>query len=197
MSKLTNHLLSAPETIDYVEQQVSNLEFHLYEGRISPNYFQIFRQSRLKRCKYEAEFWIIGSSHVVIIETENNKLTEIVSADQGILPSDSRIYHMAGLQNDQFCYPPYQISLELRQFDCLTPFEKEFHQLVDCKFEFRLQQIFPKTKLNGTTSEQHLPPSTIIDIFRADEAVLDFRTLHTYTEEMSIAITNTQIKFLK
>ena len=194
MLNLTDHLLSAPETIDYVEQRVSNLEFYLYEGRISPSYFQIFRQSRLKRCKYEAEFWIIGSSHVVIIETENDKLTEIVSADQGRLPSSNRIYHLSGLQNGQFCYPPYQISLELRGFDCLALFESEFRQLVDCKFEFRLQQMFPRTRLDGTGSGQHLPPSTIIDIFRADDAVLNFRTLNTYTEEMSIAITNTQVR---
>ena len=194
MLNLTNHLLSEPETTDYVEQRVSNLEFYLYEGRISPSHFQIFRQSRLKRCKYDAEFWIIGSSHVVIIETENDKLTEIVSADQGRLPPSNRICHLSGLQNGQFCYPPYQISLELRGFNCLALFESEFRQLVDCKFEFRLQQMFPSTRLDGTGSSQHLPPSTIIDIFRADDAVLNFRTLHTYTEEMSIVITNTQFR---
>ena len=194
MLKSVNPLFSTQKNTDYVEQRISNLRFCLYEGEVSPDYFRIFRQSHLKRSKYQADFWIIGSSHVVTIETEAEKLTEVVSADQNRLPTSGQIYALNGFRNQQFRHSPYCVDLELKKYDYLHSFEKEFQRLIDCQSGFRLQQMFPQSNFNSSCLRPCLPPSTTIDILRADDTALAFRTLHTYTEELAIAITMTQIE---
>ena len=175
----------------YVEQKVSNLQFGLYNYRFDPNLFEIFRQTQLQRRGYQAEFWIIGSSHVVNIQTETAEVAEVISAAKTGLPTDGQIRLIAPFQSG--CYQHsaglrYQVNLELNRHDNRELFINQSQPPVDQQI-YRLQQTFPSH--NG----DHSPPTTTIDILRADEEQLAFRTLHTYTEELALAITRTEIQF--
>ena len=175
----------------YIEQKVSNLQFGLYSYRFDPNLFEIFRQTQLQRRGYQAEFWIIGSSHVVNIQTETVEIAEVISAAKTGLPTDGRIRLVDPFRSG--CYQHsadlrYHVNLELNRYDNRELFINQSQPPVD-KQIYRLQQTFPS--YNG----DHPPPTTTIDILRADGEQLAFRTLHTYTEELALAITRTEIQF--
>ena len=175
----------------YVEQKVSNLQFGLYNYRFDPNLFEIFRQTQLQRCGYHAEFWIIGSSHVVNIQTGTLEIAEVISAEKTGLPTDGLIRLVAPFQSG--CYQHsaglrYQVNLELNRYDNRELFIDQLQPPGDQQI-CRLQQTFPNC--NG----DYPPPTTTIDILRADGDRLAFRTLHTYTEELALAITRTEIQF--
>ncbi|MDE0042615.1 MAG: hypothetical protein OXT74_11315, partial [Candidatus Poribacteria bacterium] len=75
----------------YVGQDIANLRFGLYERRLERNLFRIFEQQAIERDAYRADFWIIGSSHVVNVETERASMAEVISGGSNTLPPDGRL----------------------------------------------------------------------------------------------------------
>ena len=69
-------------------QRVEELQLCLYQRAIHPELFHIHRVKRIQQARYQAEVWIVGLAHVVMIHSENRILTELVGEDNELLPKN-------------------------------------------------------------------------------------------------------------
>lgn len=68
------------------KQRVEELQFCLYQRPIHPELFHIHRVRKIERARYSAEIWVVGLAHVVMVQTGNQVLTELISDDPEMLP---------------------------------------------------------------------------------------------------------------
>ena len=176
----------------YVGQDIANLRFGVYERRLEPNLFRIFEQRTIERVAYRADFWIIGSSHVVNVGTERASLAEVISGGSNVLPSDGRLKLIRAFDNrcfssriaDKF---NYRVELQLLN----TP-EEDFlldePTPRDSSILFRLRYRFPMREDMAET------PVTVIDVLKADETGIEFKTFHSYVEAPAVVVTRSTIE---
>jgi hypothetical protein len=184
--------------VAYVRQNLANLRFGLYNRTLDPGWFRIFRQRSMERAGYQAEFWVIGTSHVMNVwltaaeRSPGTALAEVLTAAGGSLPAEGRIAlieewrHRGSLQ---------QVTGRLRysaQLDSLTYPEEAFRERVSCLLPesgpHRLTYHFPREE--GLIAA----PTTLIDVLRADEDALEIQTFHTYPEELTIVVTHSVVE---
>ena len=176
----------------YIKQEINNLQFGLYKRCLEPNLFHIFKKLTIERNRYRANFWIIGSSHVVNIENEQTELAEVITADAKVLPSTGQIELIHGLENHHCEFRVgkkfmYQTSLRMIQY----PNEKSFSknsELDNNKALFHLKHSFPSTETSTTE------PVTIINILKANDNQLEIKTFHSFIEELIAVVTHSKIK---
>ena len=176
----------------YVGQDIENLRFALYERRLDPNLFRIFEGRTIERDSYRADFWIIGSSHVVNVETERASLAEVISGDSRVLPSDDRVELIRDFDNhrynrriaDEF---NYRVELQLLNApeENLLPNEPA---PPDQGILFRLRHRFP------TREDIAVTPITAIDVLKADETGIELKTFHSYIEAPAVVVTRSTIE---
>ena len=175
----------------YVGQDIENLRFALYERRLEPNLFRIFEQRTIERDSYRADFWIIGSSHVVNVETERASLAEVISGDSRLLPSDGRVELIRAFENrcynsqiaDEFNYRVELQLLNAPEEDVLLNEPAPPDQGI----LFRLRHRFP------TREDIAVTPITVIDVLKADESGVELKTFHSYVEAPAVVVTRSTI----
>ena len=176
----------------YVGQDIANLRFGLYERRLEPNLFRIFEQRSIEQVSYRADFWIIGSSHVVNVETEQGSMAEVISGGSNVLPSDGRVklirafgdhcYHFRVA--DAFNYRVELHLLDAPGEDFLLNEPTPPNQSILC----RLRHCFP------TREDLAETPITVIDVLKADETGLELKTFHSYVEVPAVVVTQSTIE---
>ena len=176
----------------YVGQDIANLRFGVYERRLERNLFRIFEQRTIERAGYRADFWIIGSSHVVNVETERASLAEVISGGSNALPPDGRLKLIRAFENR--CYSSriagvfnYRVELQLSNapgadflLDEPTP--------PDSSVLFRLRHRFP------TREDMAETPITVIDVLKADDSGIELKTFHSYVEAPAVVVTRSTIE---
>ena len=177
---------------DYVGQDIANLRFGLYERSLEPDLFRIFEQRSIEHVSYRADFWIIGSSHVLNVETERGGMAEVISGDSRALPTDGRIklVHAFG----EHCYDVqvadvfnYRVELQLLEVpdkDFLLNEPTPANQGI----LFRMRHCFP------TREDMAVTPITVIDVLKADDAGLELKTFHSYVEAPAVVVTRSTIE---
>ncbi len=176
----------------YIRQEITSLRFGLYKRCLEPDLFHIFKKLTIERSGYRANFWIIGSSHVVNIETEHTEMAEVITADEKILPSTGQIELIRSFENRHCDFRVgneliYQTSFKMMRY----PNEESFPNnpgLDNDKTLFHLRHSFPSSEI--TIAE----PVTIIDILKADENRLELKTFHSFVEELTVVATHSTIK---
>ena len=176
----------------YVGQDIANLRFGVYKRRLEPNLFRIFEQRTIERVAYRADFWIIGSSHVVNIETERASMAEVISGGSNALPPEGRIELIRAFENrsyssrvaDEF---KYRVELQLLN-DPGEDFLLEEPTPPDSSILFRLRHRFP------TREDMAETPVTVIDVLKANEAGIELRTFHSYVEAPAVVVTRSIIE---
>jgi len=68
------------------KQRVEELLFCLYQRPIHPELFKIYKAKRIEQARYQAEIWVVGLAHVVIIQSGHQILTELITEDNELLP---------------------------------------------------------------------------------------------------------------
>ena len=89
-----------PLKVTYVNQDIANLRFGVYSRILEPDLFRIFRKRVIKRERYCAHLWIIGSSHVLNLQTDGACLGEVLTCAETSLPSDARIDLIEDFENN-------------------------------------------------------------------------------------------------
>jgi len=176
----------------YVGQDIANLRFGLYNRCLEPGLFRIFKERTIERVTYRADFWIIGSSHVVNVTTEHASVAEVISGDDNALPSNGRIELIRSFK-DQRCdfhvadELTYRAELELVNYaeDDLSFNEPTLHNE---DILFRLQHRFP------TREDLAETPVTVIDVLKADECGIEVKTFHSYVEVSAVVVTHSIIQ---
>lgn len=180
---------------DYVAQDIANLRFGLYERRLEPNLFRIFEQRSIEQASYRADFWIIGSSHVLNVETDRGGMAEVISGDSRALPTDGRIklvravgehcYHVQVA--DEFSYRVDLQLLKVPDNDFLLNEPTPANQGI----LFRMRHCFP------TQEDMAESPITVIDVLKADDSGLELKTFHSYVEAPAVVVTRSTIEVVR
>ncbi len=176
----------------YVGQDIANLRFGLYERRLERNLFRIFEQRTIEQVSYRADFWIIGSSHVVNIATERASMAEVISGGSNVLPSDGRVKLIRAFGDH--CYN-FRIANEFNYRVELQLLDAPEQDLLlnepmpsDQGILFRLRHCFP------TREDMVETPITVIDVLKADEAGVELKTFHSYVEAPAVVVTRSTIE---
>ena len=174
--------------VNYVNQDIANLRFGVYSRVLEPDLFRIFRRRVIERERYRAHLWIIGSSHVLNLQTEQACLGEVLTSSDTSLPSDARINLIEDFE-DSHCEHnilgeiSYKAKFALRRYseeEFLQEQSLLFAQEVPCRLAYR----FPQRE--GLVAA----PVTVIDVVRAEEDILEIRTLHSYVENLTMVLTH-------
>ena len=178
----------------YVGQDIANLRFCLYNRRLEPHLFHIFERQSIERTSYRADFWIIGSSHVVNLQTQRTCVAEVISGDDRALPKNGRIELIRDFENRQCDFHladdlNYSAKLDVlndpgEDFVLNGPTPNNGDRL------FRLQHRFPTRKGIEET------PVTVIDVLRADENQIELKTFHSYVEAPALVVTHSVIQII-
>jgi|TARA_B100000809_G_C15101526_1_gene517085 hypothetical protein len=176
----------------YIKQEINNLQFGLYQRCLEPDLFHIFKKLTIERRGYRANFWIIGSSHVVNIETEQAEVAEVITADEKVLPSTGQIELIRSFENRHCDFRVgsefmYQTSFKIIQYPNEKPFPNN-PELDNDKTLFHLKHSFPSPETTTTK------PITIINVLKADENQLEIKTFHSFVEELTAVVTHSKIK---
>ena len=176
----------------YIKQEITNLRFGLYKRCLEPNLFHIFKKLTIERRGYKANFWVIGSSHVVNIETEQTEVAEVITADGKSLPSAGQIELIHNFENRRCDFRvgnelTYQTSFKMIQYPNKETFSDN-PELDNDKTLFHLRHRFPSPEIT------HPEPVTIINILKADENQLEIKTFHSFVEELTAIVTHSTIK---
>ena len=176
----------------YVGQDIANLRFGLYNRCLEPGLFRIFETRTIERVTYRADFWIIGSSHVVNVATEQACIAEVISGDDNALPSRGRIELIRNFEGQRrdFCVADkltYRTELELVNYAKEDFFLNE-PALHNEDRLFRLHHRFP------TREDMAETPVTVIDVLKADENGVEVKTFHSYVEAPAVVVTHSIIQ---
>lgn len=175
--------------VEHTSRKASEQSFTLYARSLHPELFDIYVEREIFRDFYSADFWIIGSSHVVSFAAGPRTLTEVV-ADSGMeLPVQHKIGTFSFGHNPQkrFRYDEgiaYDARFEYRRYD------RE-------GFLLKLQEIKHAVLANGVyyvfdaEGKVELPTVTAVG-FVPQSRSLNVRAFHTFPAELSIIETHSR-----
>ncbi len=73
------------------KQQVSGLEFLLYDRPLHPEFFDIYHDHRIVKPGYEARIWVTGISHVISFFGPQASMAEVIAGSAQSLPQRGRL----------------------------------------------------------------------------------------------------------
>ena len=177
--------------IDYVRQEIRHLRFGVFHRTLEPHRFHILQTRSIRKRRYWADLWIIGSSHVLNVRTGRAALAEALTCSAGLLPQDSRLDIADADRHGPF---EHHIGGEIHYkatLDVVHHSEREFlrehARALNHRSPRRMVYQFP------TTDELIRPPVTLIEIVHAEEGFLEIHTFHSYVQDLAIVWTRSEI----
>ncbi len=67
-------------------QRVEDLQFCLYQRAVHPELFRIDCVRRIQQNRYQAEIWVTGLAHVVVVQIGDQVITEVIAEENEFLP---------------------------------------------------------------------------------------------------------------
>lgn len=165
------------------KQRVEELLFCLYQRPIHPELFDIRRVKRLNQARYQAEIWLCGLAHVVMIRTGDQTLTELITEENELLPK-------SGLA----------ASFRFRgERDHAQSFNNGLKYILSTQVERMTPQLFPATHRDYVHYAQNrglfamfdewshdgLAPFSFVDFDPRDHE-LHIHAFHAFPEEMTL-----------
>ena len=165
------------------KQRVEDLLFCLYQRPIHPELFHIHRSKRIDQSRYQAEIWVVGLSHVVTVQCNNQILTELITEDDELLPK-------AGLAT----------SFRFRgERDHAQSFNGGMKYILSTQVERMTPQLFPATHRDyvhyaqnrglfvsfDEWADEGLAPFSFVD-FDARDHELHVHAFHTFPDELTL-----------
>lgn len=166
-----------------LKQRVDELQFCLYQRAIHPELFKIHRVKRIEQERYQAEIWIVGLTHVVMVQSGDQILTELITEEPELLPK-------TGLAT----------SFKFRgERDHAQSFKNDLKYILSTQVERMTPQLFPATHRDYVHYARNrelfmsfeewthdgLAPFTFID-YDARDHEFHVHAFHAYPEEMTL-----------
>jgi hypothetical protein len=175
--------------VEYTSRKASRQSFMLYARSLHPELFDICVEREIFRDFYEADFWVIGSSHVVSFRAGPKTLTEVLADSATELPVQHKIgaFRFGHNPQKQFRYDDgiaYDARFDYRHLDRDGYLEK-------------LREIKHAVLANGvyhvfdTDRKVELPTVTAVG-FVSQPRSLNVRTFHTFPAEMAVIETHSR-----
>jgi hypothetical protein len=165
------------------QQRVEDLQFCLYQRAIHPELFRIDRVKRIRQSRYQAEIWVTGLAHVVVVHAGDQILTEVITEDNELLPK-------VGLA----------ASFRFRgERDHMQSFNDDLKYILSTQVERMTPQLFPATHRDYVHYAQNrgmfvpfdewthegLAPFTFVD-YDARDHEFHVHAFHAFPEELTL-----------
>jgi hypothetical protein len=162
---------------------VEELQFCLYQRALHPELFKIDRVKRIERNRYTAEIWIVGLTHVVMVQCGDHVMTELISEDPELLPKTglATSFRFRGERDHAQSGPGDMNYILSTQIERMTPqlFPATHRDYVHFAENKELFISFEQWKHND------LEPFTFID-FDARDHEFHIHAFHAYPEELTL-----------
>ncbi len=165
------------------KQRVEELLFCLYQRPIHPELFDIRQVKRLSKPRYQAEIWLCGLAHVIMVRAGDQTLTELITEENELLPK-------SGLAT----------SFRFRgERDHAQAFDNGLKYILSTQVERLTPQLFPATHRDYVHYAQNrglfnkfeewtydgLAPFSFVDFDPRDHE-LHIHAFHAFPEEMTL-----------
>lgn len=165
------------------KQRVEDLHFCLYQRALHPELFHIHRVKRVQQARYSAEIWIVGLTHVVMVQFGDQVLTELIAEDTELLPKAglATTFRFRGERDHMQSFPNDVRYILSTQVEKLTPqlFPATHRDYVHFAQNRGMFETFEEWSHDG------LAPFTFVD-FDARDAEFHVHAFHAYPEELTL-----------
>ncbi len=167
-----------------ISQRVEDLHFFLYHRALHPELFRIDEVRSLRQKRYSAEIWVIGLSHLIMVQTNNQVITEVIAPDSELLPKMGMVTrfrfrgekdHNQGFEHDVQYIMSSQV--ERTTANLFTASHRDLIRHAEKRGVF---VKFPEWASNGDPE-----PFTFID-YEARESELHIHAFHTFPDELTL-----------
>lgn len=174
-----------------VPQQIDDLHFFLYHRALHPELFNIQQVRHLRQKRYGAEIWVVGLSHVVMVQANNQVITELTGSDSEILPKMGLVtrFRFRGEKDHTQSFEDGMQYILSSQVERMTPnlFAASHRDLLRHAGKRGILCTFPEW------SSGDLEPFTFID-YEARERELHISAFHAFPDELTLLKTQSIIE---
>ena len=175
--------------VEHISRRAGEQTFTLYGRSLHPELFTIYVEREIFRDFYTANFWIIGSSHVVTFRGGGRVLTEVVADADRELPVQHKIGAFSFTHNPQkrFRYDDgiaYDARFDYRRYD-REGFRKKLRDIKHAVVANGVYHVF------DGEDDPELPTVTAVG-FVPQTTSLNVRTFHTFPAELLILETHSR-----
>lgn len=165
------------------QQRIDDLHFFLYHRALHPELFHIQQVRHLRQKRYNAEIWVVGLSHVVMLQAKNQVVTELTGPDSEILPKMGLVtrFRFRGEKDHTQGFDDGVQHIMSSQVERMTPnlFAASHRDLLRYSAKRGLLCKFPEWATGD------LEPFTFID-YEAREGELHIHAYHAFPEELTL-----------
>lgn len=166
-----------------VPQRIDDLHFFLYHRALHPELFHIHQVRHLRQKRYTAEVWVIGLSHVVMIQAKNQVITELTASDSEMLPKMGLAtrFRFRGEKDHVQAFDDGMQHIMSSQVERMTSnlFAASHRDLIRHGKKRGLLCTFPEWATGD------LEPFTFID-YEAREGELHIHAFHSFPDELTL-----------
>lgn len=77
--------------LDISKQRSADLNFFLYRRALHPELFHIYLEKHIEYSNFQADIWIIGLSHLVMVHSGDTMVTELTASPSDLLTDRSLV----------------------------------------------------------------------------------------------------------
>lgn len=165
------------------QQRVEDLHFSLYHRALHPELFHIHQVRHLRQKRYSAEIWVVGLSHVVMLQARNQVVTELIGGDGELLPKTGLLTrfrfrgekdHLQGFEDGM----QYILSSQVERMT-LNLFSASHRDLMRYASKRGIFCSFPEWISGG------MEPFTFID-YECRDSEFHVHAFHAFPDELAI-----------
>ncbi len=164
-------------------QSIDDLHFFLYHRALHPELFHIHHVRQLRQKRYTAEVWVIGLSHVVMVQAKNQVITELTASDSDMLPKMGLAarFRFRGEKDHTQGFESGMHYIMSSQVERMTPnlFAASHRDLMRHAKERGIFCTFPEW------SSGDLEPFTFID-YECRDAEMHIHAFHAFPDELTL-----------
>jgi hypothetical protein len=165
------------------QNRIDDLHFFLYHRALHPELFRIEQVRQLRQKRYTAEIWLVGLSHVVMLQAKNQVITEMIGPDSDLLPKMGLVtrFRFRGEKDHVQSFDDGVQHIMSSQVERMTPnlFAASHRDLLRYSAKRGLLCTFPEW------SSSELEPFSFID-YEAREGELHVHAYHAFPDELTL-----------
>ncbi len=166
-----------------IKQRVDELQFCLYQRALHPELFHIHRVKKIQQERYQAEIWVIGLAHVVMVQCGDQILTELITEDAELLPKVglATSFRFRGERDHTQAFKDDMKYLLSTQVEKLTPqlFPATHRDYVHYAQDRGMFESFPDWEHDG------LEPFSFVD-FDARDHEFHVHAFHAFPDDLTL-----------
>jgi hypothetical protein len=176
----------------YVDQRLTDLRLVVTDVPANRDRFRLYGETRVTTGGYEADLWIIGSSHVMAFSAGPATCSEILTCRSDEHPEyapEDVTRDLKGVRVERSVggVASYAVDVETTSFTADDLRDEQRRLLAEADDDCLLH-LFPAAERGD------LSPLTLVRVVKAEDTVFELTTSHTYPQDLAMVFTHTTIR---